>query len=105
MRPLAMLSLLSLFAAKSAADFPAPKDLPSRADLPDPLVMLDGTKVTTKEQWNDKRRPELKALFQHYMYGTIPPANGIKTKILHEDAKAFGGKATLREISISGMPG
>ena len=105
MRPLAMLSLLSLFAARSAADFPAPKDLPSRAELPDPLVMLDGTRVTTKEQWTEKRRPELKALFQHYMYGTIPPTGAVRAKTLHEDTKAFGGKATLREVSLSALPG
>src|SRR3954462_1301638 len=27
--------------------------------LPDPLVCKDGTKVTTPEQWWDKRRPEI----------------------------------------------
>jgi hypothetical protein len=105
MRSVVMLSLLSLFAARSAAEFPAPKDLPSRPELPDPLVMLDGSKVTTKEQWIERRRPELKSLFQHYMYGTIPPASEVKAKVLHEDPKAFGGKATLREVSLSAMPG
>jgi hypothetical protein len=105
MRLLAMFSLLSLFAAKSAADFPPPKDLPGRPELPDPLVMLDGTKVTTKEMWEEKRRPELKALFQHYMYGAIPPTGAVRHKTLHEDPKAFGGKATLREVSLSALPG
>ena len=105
MRSLVMLSLLSLFAAKSAAGFPSPKDLPSRPELPDPLVMLDGSRVTTKEQWVEKRRPELKALFQHYMYGTIPPASAVTATVLHEDPKAFGGKATLREVSLSALPG
>ena len=105
MRILAMLSILSLFAARSAADFPDPKDLPQHPGLPDPLVMFDGTKVRTKEQWSEKRRPELKALFQHYMYGTIPPAMTVTAKVLHEDAKAFGGKATLREIGLSAIKG
>ena len=105
MRPLAMLSLLSLFAARAPAEYPAPKDLPSRPGLPEPLVMLDGSKVTTKEQWVEKRRPELKALFQHYMYGMIPPAAQVTARVLHEDAKAFGGKATLREVSLSALPG
>ena len=105
MRPLAMLSLRTLFTARSAADFPAPRDLPSRPELPDPLVMLDGTRVTTKEQWVEKRRPELKALFQHYMYGTMPPAGTVTAKVLHEDPKAFGGKATLREMALSALSG
>ena len=73
MRCLAMLSLLAIFSGRSAAEFPAVKDLPVQAGLPDPLVMLDGAKVTTKQQWVEKRRPELKALFQHYMYGNFPP--------------------------------
>lgn len=105
-----MRCLLTLVAAltlmsHSHAEFPAPKDLPSRPDLPDPLVMFDGTKVTSKEQWRDKRRPELMALFQHYMYGTIPPPGSVTARVLHEDAKAFGGKATLREVALSALPG
>jgi hypothetical protein len=105
MRSLAMLSAITLFANSSFGDFPAPKDLPSRPELPDPLVMFDGTKVTSKEQWVEKRRPELKALIQHYMYGTIPPPMSVTAKVLHEDAKAFGGKATLREVGLSALPG
>src|SRR4051812_2597109 len=97
--------LTAMFANPLLAAFPDPKDLPRRAELPDPLVMLDGTKVTTREQWAEKRRPELKALFQHYMYGTIPPAKSVTAKVLHEDSKAFGGNATLREVSLSALPG
>ena len=32
--------------------------------------------VTSPEQWFRRRRPELKALFQHYMYGQMPPRPG-----------------------------
>ena len=77
-------------AANSA--FPDPKDLPSRPELPDPLVMLDGTKVATKEQWVEKRRPELKDLFQHYMYGTIPAAEGG-----HGQGRARGREGVRRQ--------
>jgi hypothetical protein len=105
MRSLAMFSAMTLFANSSFGSFPAPTDLPSRPELPDPLVMFDGTKVTTKEQWVEKRRPELKALFQHYMYGTIPPPGSVVAKVLHEDVKAFGGKATLREVGLSALSG
>lgn len=105
MRSVAMLSLFSLFASPTVADLPAPTELPSRPGLPDPLVMMDGTRVTTKEQWFEKRRPELKKLFQHYMYGTLPPAGPVTAKVLREAPKAFGGKATLREVSLSAIPG
>jgi hypothetical protein len=85
-------------------DFPEPAKLPAVAELPDPLVMLSGKRVTSKEAWLSKRRPELKALIQHYMYGYLPPPEKITAKVEHEDKKAFGGKATLKEIAISFGP-
>jgi hypothetical protein len=101
----AILPLFLATAMTRAADFPDPDKLPSRPDLPDPLVMLDGTKITTKEQWEKKRRPELKALFEHYMYGKQPSDRGkIEVKVLHEDAKAFGGMATLKELELAVAP-
>ena len=100
MRTLAMLSVLSLFLGRAAGAFPEPADLPRRPELPDPLVMLDGTKVTTKEQWTEKRRPELKALFQHYMYGTIPDGQKLFIELRHEDKGGLGGKATVREYAL-----
>ena len=96
-----MVTLLSS-ASASAADFPPPDQLPSRPELPDPLVMLDGSKVTSKEQWETKRKPELKALFQQYMYGRLPPTPTRQSYTeLFRDEKALGGKATLSEIKIT----
>src|SRR5262249_1886619 len=57
--PAAITAMLLSFAA--AADFPPVDQLPVRPEFPDPLVMLDGTRVMTKEQWETKRKPELKA--------------------------------------------
>ncbi len=86
----------------AAADFPAPDALPATPALPDPLVMQDGTKVATKEDWLLKRAPELRALFQHYMYGTRPGTlHGVEGKIIREDKAALGGKATLREVEVN----
>jgi len=85
----------------AAADFPPVDKLPAQAGLPDPLVMFDGAKVTTKEQWEQQRRPELKQLFQHYMYGYLPPPPAkVSYKVEREDKAALNGKATLKEISI-----
>jgi hypothetical protein len=53
--------------------FPPVAELASKPELPDPLLMLDGRRVTTPEQWFNERRPELITLFQHYMYGFLPP--------------------------------
>lgn len=72
------------------------------ADFPDPLAMKDGTKVTTKADWEAKRKPELKTLFQQEMYGYLPQTDvKLTPKVLFEDAKAFGGKGTLREVELS----
>src|SRR4051812_9524964 len=40
-------------------------------NLPNPLVMSDGTKVTTAAQWT-KRRAEIKELFDREVYGRVP---------------------------------
>ena len=91
----------------AAENFPPVSELPANANLPDPLVMLDGHRVKTKEEWFAKRRPELKELFQYYMYGYAPPApEKIETKIERVDPNYFGGKATKKEVTISfGPPG
>ena len=104
--PLVLAVTLSLLGAAAAhAEFPEASRLPSRPDLPDPLVMLDGTRVTTKEQWVEKRRPELKELFQYYMYGFMPPApDKVESTVERDEPKAFDGKATLKEIALSFGP-
>jgi hypothetical protein len=84
-----------------AVDFPPPDKLPERTKLPDPLVMLNGEKIMTREDWLAKRTPELKELFQHYMYGKLPPPHKVEGKVIHEDRKAFRGKATLQEIAVT----
>jgi dienelactone hydrolase len=90
-----------------ARSFPSVAQLPPRREFPDPLVMLDGRRVTTPEQWLTERRPELIALFQHYMYGFLPPApKQVRGKLEREDPRAFGGKATLKEVTVTfGPPG
>jgi hypothetical protein len=77
-------------------------ELPVRPEFPDPLVMLDGRPITTREQWTNERRPELIALFQHYMYGDLPPPPGkSQATLAREDPRALGGKATLKEVTIT----
>jgi hypothetical protein len=47
-------------------------DLPEIKELPNPFVFADGSPVRTKEDW-DRRRLEIKDLFQDYEYGHMPP--------------------------------
>src|SRR5690242_6877579 len=86
----------------AADSFPDVAQLPAQPALPDPLVMSSGGRVATREEWVKQRRPELKALFQHYMYGTFPPAPAQNHfNVERVDKHFFNGKATKKEITIS----
>jgi hypothetical protein len=41
-------------------------------NLPDPLTLNDGQKVTAPPMWWDKRRPEIVEMYEEYVYGRIP---------------------------------
>ena len=85
--------------------FPEPSKLPSQTALPDPLLMLDGRPVTSRAQWVKERRPELKALFEHYMYGAIPPKpTRAVARNLGEYHDFLGGKATLKLVRLETGP-
>ncbi|HEX4607768.1 MAG TPA: acetylxylan esterase [Urbifossiella sp.] len=99
---LAALGALVVTLSAIRADFPPPAQLPPRPGLPDPTVMLDGAKVASKADWEAKRRPELKALVEHYMYGRYPAAPAqVTAKVLFSDDKAFDGKGTLTEVELT----
>ncbi len=105
-----MLVIASLGSARRALhaaehEFPPVSQLSPHANLPDPLRMFDGRRVDTTEQWRDERRPELKGLFEFYMYGAAPPApHGVQSRIERTDDAYFGGKATKKEVTISFDP-
>ncbi len=54
------------------------------------------------QEWKTVRAPELRHLVQLCEYGFLPPAPAQgEGRVLYEDAAAFGGRATLREIEVS----
>ena len=70
-----MFWLLSCSSAEQQTGLPAPAALPAMTELPDPLLMLDSmTRVQDSDDWTTRRRPELKRLFRHYVYGFSPDA-------------------------------
>ncbi len=86
-------------------EWPAVEDLPVQAGLPDPLVMFNGLPVTSLEQWEEDRRPELIALFEHYMYGKAPaPPKNFSFVIEDVDHHALGGKATRKIVTLTFCP-
>ncbi len=63
--------------------------------------MENGEIVTTKEEWIEKRRPEILNLFETYVYGKSPekPAN-LHFEVLSEDHYALSNMATRKEIAV-----
>ncbi len=95
----------TLFLCAAAAVAPAAPDVPSfTPPLPDPLVMTDGSAVTSPEQWREKRRPELLKLFEEQMYGVAPDAPQITATVSGVDEHFFGGAATKKEVAIQFGP-
>jgi len=91
-----------LYSVQAGRSLPDVSQLVSQPGLPDPLVLLNGERVTTTKQWLKNRRPELKALFEHYMYGAMPPAPaGMHFSVERVDRSLFDGKATIKEITIT----
>lgn len=68
--------------------------------LPGTLLLTDGSKVESKEQWR-QRRSEILELFRTHMYGHRPgPPEELSFETIEEDPEAMDGRATLRRISI-----
>ena len=51
---------------------PGVNDLPPRKEMPDVMVMNNGTRVTTPKQWR-KRREEIRQTLEYYATGQMPP--------------------------------
>ena len=68
--------------------------------LPDPLITQSGDAVTSADQWNNVRRPELLKLFQQHVYGRGPAACEISHKVVSTKDDAVNGKAIRREVDV-----
>ncbi len=70
--------------------------------LPDPLVMLDGQKVTDVNTWKQKRRPEILKLFEEHVYGhtMIGRPEKMTWKVTAENRSVLDGKAISKNVAI-----
>lgn len=93
--------LISDAQTNPTVQYPDIDSLQIRPDLPDPFTMLDGSPVLKRGQWFKNRRPELKKLFQYYMYGFMPEPPKIQSVVSKTDEGVFGGKARLKEVELS----
>ncbi|MHA2399378.1 MAG: alpha/beta hydrolase family protein [Promethearchaeota archaeon] len=69
--------------------------------LPDPFICLDGTEITDKIQWFQKRRPEIFELYEHHLYGKMPgKPEKMSFEIKSINIDALKGKATRKKITV-----
>ena len=73
-----------------------------RFTLPEVLTCQDGTVVTTRRQWEKKRRPEVLRLLCEQEYG-VTPSSKVKTtyEVLTTDPQALNGKATSQQVMFT----
>jgi len=90
------------FAASGAA-MPDVNDLPVLKEMPDPLLMSDGTKVTNATQWA-ARRAEIKDILEHYSIGTLPPPPGNVTGHDLKSQIVADGKVNFRLVHLAFGP-
>jgi hypothetical protein len=96
-----------LTATAQAADtttLPAVKDLPLQAAMPDPLMGADGHKITTKEQWQ-QRREKIKQVLEFYALGHRPPPPGNVVGHELQSAGLMNGTVTYRLVHLAFGPG
>ena len=82
---------------------PGVADLPARPEMPDVLTMNDGTKVTTVEQWK-QRRVEIRRTLEYYATGQVPPPPGnVKGRELKSET-VLDGKVKYRLVHLTFGP-
>jgi pectin methylesterase-like acyl-CoA thioesterase len=70
-------------------------------NLPDPLTMADGRKVTTAKQWFTQRRPELERIFSDEIVGRVPAnAPAITWRVASEERETVGTTPVITQHLI-----
>jgi hypothetical protein len=82
---------------------PGVNELPIRAELPDAMVMNDGAKVTTPEQWK-KRREEIKRALAYYAVGEMPPPPGNVKGVEVTNETVLDGMVKYRLVHLTFGP-
>ncbi|NQT27391.1 acetylxylan esterase [candidate division KSB1 bacterium] len=70
-------------------------------ELPDPLVLQDGQRITDPEVWIKTQRPYILQLFEEHVYGKAPakPEN-LQSELTSMDHTALDGSATRKQVTI-----
>ncbi|MRR36899.1 hypothetical protein EG829_20000, partial [bacterium] len=82
---------------------PGVNELPVAREMPEILVMRDGTKVKTRQQWL-KRRAEMKRILEYYAVGQMPPPPGNVTGKQLAAETIFEGQVKYRLVQLTFGP-
>lgn len=67
--------------------------------LPDVLMCQDGQRVTTRKEWEKKRRPEVLDMLTEYMYGKMPKIKKrLPATVVSEEEVSVGNTRALRKL-------
>lgn len=70
-------------------------------ELPDPLVLADGRKVTDPQVWRSQRRREVLELFCTHVYGRSPARpEAVRYETFDRDEQALEGKAIRKQVTL-----
>ena len=91
-------------ASDAPVDFPAARDLPAIAGLPDPLRRADGSTINDPKQW-PAQRERLKAILEYYALGHAPPPPGNVSGKVVRTQSVLAGKGTYQLFELVFGPG
>ncbi len=96
------LSLLCCIAASAKSKTNYDESKVPNYILPELLTCNDGTKVTTAQEWERRRRPEIMEFFSNSVYGKTPKGEiKVKYKVVAKNRKALDGKATMLQVMFT----
>ena len=78
--------------------------VPEPKNVPELMTTSKGEKVTTVEQWEKIRAPELFALFEREEYGRRPAAANARDRVsfdVYDVSEALGGKAVRKLVRVT----
>ncbi len=97
---LAILSGISLAGLSAQANYQE-EDVPDYV-LPDILTRKDGKEVTSAEEWEAKRKPEILAQFEEHVYGSFPADQlRVRAEVVAQDDNALCGLATQKNVALT----
>jgi len=69
--------------------------------LPDPLLFADGAAVRAARDWTERRRAQIRQLFEAHVYGRSPgPPAAMRVIVLESEPRALSGLARRRQVRV-----